>query len=84
MGHQGPALLKSGAEHDEGDVLDEVFVRANLSCTMDIELTYHSAGNITMCIHCGSDQDLQTKDGFYPQCSECTRRDWMKRRGENK
>lgn len=64
---------------DDKHVLKSVFVKKNLTCSCNIEITYFSAGFEEICYYCGSD-DLHTdEDGndpdeakkFYPLCTEC-------------
>lgn len=83
--------LSVGDEDEEDDennitsVIQNVHVRANLSCRSDIEFTYYSAGFELICIHCGAEDDLLEKEGYYPQCQDCVelKRGAIARRGKN-
>ena len=52
-------------------LLEKVYVRANVSCEMPIEVPYFSSGVFPpVCYHCGT-QDTDSKDGQYPMCAQC-------------
>ena len=55
---------------DEGNhILSNVYVRGNLSCTMDMEFTYYSSGIFPdTCVHCGTKQNLVKCVENYPRC----------------
>ena len=40
-------------ETEEGHILKSVFVRKNLTCEVNMELTYYSAGFDPVCFYCG-------------------------------
>ena len=50
-----------------------IFVKANLNCRIEIEVTYYSACNDAICIYCGCDDisHLVESDGKYPICKTC-------------
>ena len=47
-----------------------MFVKANLNCRIEIEVTYYSACNDAICIYCGCEDisHLVESDGKYPIC----------------
>ncbi|XP_071947398.1 uncharacterized protein [Antedon mediterranea] len=70
------ALYSCGAtlttiEMPDDDPLKKVYVRENLTCNTLIEFTFYSAGYEDVCIHCGTLDELQLVDEYYPQCSGC-------------
>ena len=77
----GSVLKDIETEGDETSVLGDVCVRANLTCTMPIEFTYYSAGYESICIHCGTVDDLVEEVGFHSQCGTCGRKDKIPKRG---
>ena len=65
------------------NIFDKVFVRENLSCTSEMELTYYSAAIFPdTCIHCGSKQNLVKSVENYPRCrsQECHKKGDVLRR----
>ncbi|ESO88715.1 hypothetical protein LOTGIDRAFT_165499 [Lottia gigantea] len=72
---------------EEGDnqnnVLNHVFVRANLNCRTEMEYTYYSANYEAVCIYCAS-SNPQQKEGYYPQCEDCTQKPTVPKRGAKK
>jgi hypothetical protein len=80
----GSTFGEMSEEEEESTVLKAVCVRANLSCRMDIELTYYSAGYEQICIHCGSEEHLQAKQGYHPQCRDCEKEKPVHKRGAAK
>jgi hypothetical protein len=55
----------------ESSCLKDVYVRQNLTCRDDIEVTYYGAGNENICIHCGVLDSLILEDGYYAICQSC-------------
>ena len=51
--------------------LRDVFVKRNLTCRDSSEITYYGAGNESICIHCGTVNDLVAETGYYPICHAC-------------
>ena len=52
-------------------LFSRVFVRANLTCDMPIEVPYYSSERFApICTCCGSSTDMQ-KEGQYPLCAYC-------------
>ena len=52
-------------------VYENVYVRANLTCSGNIEIPYYSAGNDPICIYCGAEDRLKICRGKYPICEPC-------------
>ena len=53
----------------------------SIRCHEPLERLYFSAGQYELtCILCCSKKDLVTKEGCYPQCSDCVSRDPIKKR----
>ena len=68
----------SSYEPDENnEIFAKAYVRENLSCLTDIELTYYSTNIFPdVCIHCGLKQNLVQKSvENYPRCraSACSK-----------
>ena len=58
-------------ELELGGNLAEVYVR-DVRCHDLIERLYYSTGQYDdICIHCGVEDNLTTKEGCYPQCADC-------------
>ena len=55
-------------ETEEGHILKSVFVRKNLTCEVNMELTYYSAGFDPVCFYCGGEDNLQTPEDKYSVC----------------
>ena len=51
-------------------VLSEVCAR-DLQCYDPVEKLYYSMNYNPICIYCCADENLVTKDGYYPQCEFC-------------
>ena len=66
---------------EEGSDLMNVYVRANLDCQSQIELTYYSAGFEDICIHCGTVDKLVKANDLYPYCENCSSKATVRRRG---
>ena len=77
--------MGSGGDRDV-DILDRLFVRANLSCTSKIELPYYSVrvGSFPMiCIYCGTVGTKRTLNNSvenYPKCQNCVEKPDIVRR----
>ena len=70
---------------EEGSSLSKVHVRANLTCNSQIEFAFYSAGYERICIHCGAEDGVLEKEGFYPppQCNVCNeKQQWIKKQGK--
>ena len=62
------------------DRLREVYAR-DISCYEPIERLYYSVGTYQpICIHCASEEALNEEDDCYPQCSECSEKEPIKKR----
>lgn len=64
------AFSKFDSENEKS-IMNEVFVRENISCTTNIKLTYYSDDDIfqRICIHWRTKQNLVPKKiENYPQC----------------
>ena len=66
---------------EEGSDLMNVYVRANLDCQSQIELTYYSTGFEDICIHCGTVDKLVKANDTYPYCENCSSKATVRRRG---
>ena len=51
--------------------LENIYVRADLTCSMPIEVPYFSAGYDSICYYCGTKTDLEIKEQFHPICISC-------------
>ena len=51
-------------------VLSEVCAR-DLQCYDPVEKLYCSMNYDPICIYCCAEENLVTKDGYYPQCESC-------------
>ena len=51
-------------------VLSEVCAR-DLQCYDPVEKLYYSMNYDPICIYCCAEENLVTKDGYYPQCESC-------------
>lgn len=78
----GSVFENIDAGEEDNSVLTNIHVRANLNCRSQREKTYYSAGFETICIHCGTVENLVERDGFYPYCEDCTTEDRVNRRGK--
>ena len=71
-------------DSEKESILNNVFVRENICCTTNIELTYYSADIFPrICIHCGTKQNLVPKCiENYPRCrdKECNKKGDVLRR----
>lgn len=56
---------------EESHILRSVYARQNLTCEMDIEVTYYSAGFEPVCFYCGAAESLVRQDDKYPMCEMC-------------
>ena len=53
----------------------------NVRCYEPLEKLYYAVGTYeVICIHCCSNKDLISKEGCYPQCSDCVNKDPIKKR----
>lgn len=60
--------------------LAEVYAR-DVRCYEPIEKLYYSVGRYELiCIYCASDENLDVSDDFYPQCSQCSDKERVKKR----
>ena len=60
------------SENRDVKILEKVFVKENLSCSLVVERPYYSCDFLKkVCIHCGSARDLTTSVEFYPKCPKC-------------
>ena len=64
---------------DLPSVLSEVCAR-DLQCYDPVEKLYYSMNYDPICIYCCAEENLVTKDGYYPQCGSCQDRVLVKRR----
>ena len=64
------AAFSSYEPDENNDIFAKAYVRENLSCLTDIELTYYSTNIFPdVCIHCGTKQNLVPKSVVnYPRC----------------
>ena len=64
---------------------DVVNVRGNINCKSPIEVPYYSGGHELTCYHCGTTEDIGSKENHFPVCSVCIRKDlqWVARRTHN-
>lgn len=54
-------------------LLDEVYVRGNITCDTNIEVPYYSSGCFPdICYYCAIDSGLIREAGQYPVCQVCT------------
>ena len=64
-----------------GKFEDETICMRNIRCFDPVEKLYYSVGtNELICIHCCSSENLNNKDGFYPQCRDCIHKQAIKKR----
>lgn len=63
-------------------ILENVFVKENLSCLVNIELPYYSCDHLkSICIFCGSGgKNLIKSPEFYPKCQRCKNKKDVPRR----
>ena len=59
--------------------LSDVCVR-DLQCYDQVEKLYYSMNYDPICIHCSSEDNLQTAEGYYPQCSQCNEKERVPKR----
>ena len=72
--HQRRSDKDSGDENNKDlAVIKSVFVKENLSCSVNIELSYYSCDFLkTICIYCGSGvKNLICTAENYPKCQKC-------------
>lgn len=60
-------------------ILSEVCAR-DLQCYDPVEKLYYSRNYDPICIYCCSEDNLETKDGYYPQCKSCDDKVAVKKR----
>ena len=54
--------------------LAEVYIR-DMRCYDPIEKLYYSTGKYEeICIYCGGEENLTSKEGAYPQCIDCSKK----------
>ena len=64
--------LKSPDDCPENELLEKVYVRANITCTSAVEIPYFSVGCFKdVCYNCGIVNNIDRQDGQYPSCPEC-------------
>ena len=74
----GAQLSELGLEGRLGD--DTVCVR-DIRCYEPVEKLYYSVGTYELiCIFCCSSENLTSKEDCYPQCSDCSRKQPIKKR----
>ena len=56
------------------DVYENVYAKANLTCSSQIEIPFYSACNDPICIYCGTEDRLIVKEGKHPICEPCIAR----------
>ena len=59
--------------------LSDVCVR-DLQCYDQVEKLYYSMNYDPICIHCSSEDNLQTAEGYYPQYRECNEKERVPKR----
>ena len=52
-------------------VYENVYAKANLTCSANIEILYYSAGNDLICIYCGAEDRFKVNPGKYLICEPC-------------
>ena len=63
-----------------GDQFTDVYAR-QIRCYEPIEKLYYSVGKYQpICIHCAAEEGLEEKDGSYPQCANCSDKDFIIKR----
>lgn len=63
--------VQSGEDPSVATLFSQVFVRANLTCDMPVEVPYYSSEQFAMiCTSCGCNTDVQV-EGQYPLCGYC-------------
>ena len=59
---------------------DDVFCR-QIRCNEQMVKLYYSVGEYeTVCIHCGGEESLEERQGYYPQCRDCDNKQHVIRR----
>ena len=58
-------------DEDYKDVHENVYVKANLTCSSQIELPYYTAWSDPLCIYCGTEIRLDIQPYKYPICAPC-------------
>ena len=58
-------------EAEDDSVLRLVYAKANLTCNSPTEIPYYTAGNDTICYHCGTENLLRDDGTYYPVCDTC-------------
>jgi len=57
------------------DLLEQVFVKANLSCNTPIEIPYYSSKQFdNICYFCGREGNLSDQDEYYPSVNNVSNR----------
>ena len=75
-------------------VYENVYVKANLTCSANIEIPFYSACDDSICIYCGAEDRLNIIPEKYPICQPClakkllpidvrTRKSQGKKKGEH-
>lgn len=65
-------------------LLDEVYVRGNITCDTNIEVPYYSSGCfLDICYYCAIDSGLIREAGQYPVCQACTAKSALFKRKRN-
>ena len=59
--------------------LEHVCIR-DIQCGEPVEKLYYSMKYDPICIHCCSEEKLQFREGFYPQCGQCTNKNPIAKR----
>ena len=59
--------------------LSDVCVR-DLQCYDQVEKLYYSMDYDPICIHCSAESKLEVKGGCYPQCTECSDKQFVSKR----
>ena len=78
ISHSCGTILQDIVLYDDtyNGIITNVFVKANLNCSLPMEIPFYSACNEPVCYHCGCEENQDGKtlvkdDAKYPMCNAC-------------